>query len=187
MLIHGKYIKAAALFAPKKDPRSYLNGLCFEVHSDYVILVTTDGRTLCAIKVGVDPKQESCGFIVGHDLLASIDHKSDVEVVFANGEVKLKQSGREVSGKLIDGVYPGWRRVVPAQTSGEVAQFNHEDISVALKAKRMLHDNSKIQDLYINHNGSDPAVVAMGMPDTLVLVSPFRSKEVIYNQPEFTK
>lgn len=31
------------------------------------------------------------------------------------------------------------------------------------------------------------AVVAMGMPDTLVLVSPFRSKEVIYNQPEFTK
>lgn len=58
---------------------------------------------------------------------------------------------------------------------------------VALKAKRMLHDNSKIQDLYINHNGSDPAVVAMGMPDTLVLVSPFRSEEVIYNQPEFTK
>jgi len=187
MLIHGKYIKAAALFAPKKDPRSYLNGLCFEVHSDHVILVATSGHTLCAIKVDVDPGQESGSFIVGHDLLASIDHKFDVEVTFTNGEVKLKQSGREVSGKLIDAVYPGWRRVVPAQTSGEVAQFTPENLQVALKAKRMLHDDSKIQDIYISHNGSDPAVVAMGMPDTLVLVSPFRSEEVIYNQPEFTK
>lgn len=187
MLIHGRYIKAAALFAPKKDPRSYLKGLCFEVHSDYVILVASSGHTLCAIKVDVDPGQESGGFIVGHELLTSIDHKSDVEVTFTNGEVKLKQSGREVIGKLIDGVYPGWRRIVPAQTSGEVAQLVHENLSVALKAKRILYDNNKIQDLYICHNGSDPAVVVMGMPDTLVLVSPFRSAEVIYNQPEFTK
>lgn len=187
MLIHGRYIKAAALFAPKKDLRYYLNGLCFEVHSNQVILVASSGHTLCAIKVEVDPGQESGSFIVGHDLLASIDSKSYVEVTFTNSEVKLKQSDREVSGKLIDGVYPGWRRVVPAQTSGEVAQFIPENLAVALRAKRMLHGASKIQNLYINHNGSDPAVVAMGIPDTLVLVSPFRSEEVFYNQPEFTK
>jgi len=187
MLIHGKYIKAAALFAPKKDPRYYLNSLCFEVHSDYVVLVATSGHTLCAIKVDVDPGQESGSFIVGHDLLASFDHKSDVEVTFTDGEVKLKQSGREVSGKLIDATYPGWRRVVPAKTSGEVAQFAFENMSVALKAKRMLHGDSKIQDLYICHNGRDPAVVEMGIPNAIVVVSPFRSEEVIYNQPEFTK
>lgn len=97
MLIHGKYIKAAALFAPKKDLRSYLNGLCFEVHSDYVILAASSGHTLCVIKVDVDPGQESGSFIVGHDLLASIDRKFDVEVTFTNDEVKLKQSAREVN------------------------------------------------------------------------------------------
>lgn len=185
MIIPGRYLKAASLFAPKKDVRWYLNGVCFEVSDSKVILTATDGHTMCSASVDVEPGQLPGKYIVGLEYLSDVDCNSSIDVTFNNNNVTLTQNARSVTAALIDGNFPDWRRVVPDKVSGEVAQLCPENVLTALKAKRILLDDKKIKDLYISHNGADPAVIIVGVPEVIILISPFKAKNFSYNKPEW--
>lgn len=185
MIIPGKYIKAVSLFAPKNDVRSYLNGVCFEVSDSKVILTATTGYSMCSAPVDVESGQLPGKYIVGLEYLSDADPKSNVDITFDNNNVTLTKNNRSVTAALIDGNFPDWRRVVPDKVSGEVAQLCPENIVTALKAKRILLDDNKIQGLYISHNGADPAVIVIGVPEVIILISPFRTETFSYNKPEW--
>lgn len=86
-----KMIKAAALHAPKKDCRYYLNGVFFTLEGNDLCLVGTDGHRLLELKNEIwNPYAFSGSFILGHDVL---------KVLLAT-----LATGREVSIKAFDGV-----------------------------------------------------------------------------------
>ena len=124
-------MKGMLAFAGRQDIRFYLNSLLVETTATDAILVATDGHTLAAHRVAADDVE---------------DHQPGLQVIVPRSAleaVKPKRSGRaqtvaiEVAAEAItvtgettasadpiDAKYPDWRRVLPAQVSGEPGQVN---------------------------------------------------------------
>ena len=73
--------------------------------------------------------------------------------------------------------YPDWRRVVPADASGEAAQFNATYVGELGKAARLLLKHSKTMPaeslIHIHHNGVHGALVTFGArADCLAVLIP---------------
>ncbi len=123
MIIHGKYLKALALLAPKKEPRSYLIGVHVEIKGSQAILVATDGAVLGALRLTLSEEVESHAFTIPLSLLAMITAKDEVTVTYTKeeqgpGTVTLIQGDRVLTGKAVEGTYPPFRRVIPEKVTG---------------------------------------------------------------------
>jgi DNA polymerase-3 subunit beta len=125
-------LKALLLVAPKKDIRYYLNGILIDVRASDVTLVATDGNVLLAVPVEeADIEERTIGqFIIDR---AMLDVIKPMKVGRASLPITLTigpdgacsvQGATTASGKLVDGRYPDWRRVMPATCSGEAGQYD---------------------------------------------------------------
>lgn len=193
MIIHGKYLKALALLAPKKEPRSYLIGVHVEVKGSQAILVATDGAVkgsqailvattgtiLGALRLTLTEEVESHAFTIPLSLLAMITAKDEVTVTYTKeeqgpGTVTLIQGDRVLSGKAVEGTYPPFRRVIPEKVSGVQDQ---------LIAVRYLETVAKVCSMvngvptlavHIHYNGADACIVDTQNEDFVLVVMPMR-------------
>lgn len=156
MNIPAKYLKAALLFASKKDVRYYLNGVLFEVLNGQARLVATDDIIIGVFRLG-ECSLPDTQIIIPRERLETIKLK-DGEVTLRPGDGKtcaLVYAGNEYTFTAIDGRFPDYRRVIPSGVvSGESAQFSSELIVVLDKAYKVLNPASKWGTPYISHNGS---------------------------------
>lgn len=144
--VNPRYFAAAQLFAAQNDIRYYLNGVCIEPHPEGgAILVATDGHTLAAIH---DPE----GFaretiIVGgitKGLISACKTKGNPLAFTRPEQLLIGKTCAVVTGhksqepepdpfdpltlhaskiELIDGKFPDWRRVMPADRKGDSARL----------------------------------------------------------------
>ena len=156
MNIPAKYLKAALLFASKKDVRYYLNGVLFEVLNGQARLVATDGQILGVFQLG-ECSLPDTQIINPRDCHETIKPKAgEVALRPVNGRTcALVYAGDEYTFTAIDARFPDYRRVIPSGVaSGESAQFSSELIVVLDKAYKVLNPSSKWNMPYISHNGS---------------------------------
>lgn len=190
MIIHGKYLKALALLAPKKDPtRPYLLGVHVEVKGSQAILVATDGAVLGALRLGLDEEFEPRAFTIPLSLLVMVTAKDEVTVSYAKdeqgpGTVTLVQGDRVLAGKAVEGRYPDYRRVIPEKVSGvhdHVIAVKY--LETAAKICAMVN-GAPMPAVHIHYNGGDACLVDTQNEDFVLVVSPGRweySKE--YSRP----
>jgi len=176
MLIPTDLLKAAHLFASKKDARFYLESVCVEWREESAKLIATDGHRLFAASFAI----ESCGegaCIIPFDTVkrALTGHKHDA-MEFQPPQAETAVIG-SVAFEPIRAEYPDWRRVVPAEASGEAAQFNAAYIGDIGKAARLLLKPGKTMPaeslVHIHHNGTSGALVTFGArADCLAVLMP---------------
>ena len=177
MNIPAKYLKAALLFASKKDVRYYLNGVLFEVLNGQARLVATDGIILGVFRLG-ECSLPDTQIIIPREKIEVIKLKAD-EVTLRPGDGKtcaLVYSGDEFTFTAVDGRFPDYRRVIPSGVmSGESAQFSSELIVVLDKAYKVLNPSSKWNVPYISHNGSrSSALVDLNDDNFLGVIMPLK-------------
>jgi len=190
MIIHGKYLKALALLAPKKDlGRPHRVGVHIEVKGSQAILVATDGAILGALRVTLTEDFETHAFTIPLSLLTMITAKDEVTVTHTKAEqgpgtVTLIQGDKVLSGKAVEGTYPPFRRVIPEKVSG---------VQDHLIAVRYLETAAKVcamvngvpmPAVHVYYNGCDACLVDTQNEDFVLVVSPGRweySKE--YSRP----
>lgn len=171
MQIPTDHLKAALLFAAKKDVRNYLNGVLIEWDNDNVFIVATDGHRLFAAKHHADEPMDPGSAIIPHaDVkLALTGYKLD-EIVFTPAANTLAR----VSFQPIDGTFPDWRRVVPTEITGEAAQFDPRYVGDLAKASKAL--GVKDAQAHVYHNGYNAALVTFGgREDCFAILMPMRS------------
>jgi DNA polymerase III subunit beta len=79
--------------------------------------------------------------------------------VTIQGTFALTVEGQTTAaGVPIDGQFPDWKRILPRQVSGEVAQFNGDYVADCTKAAQLLNE-SKEAFATIAHNGNGPALI----------------------------
>lgn len=129
-------LKAALIFAAKKDVRYYLNGVCIEWGKLGTRLIATDGHRAFVCQVDTE-SNDPAHVIVPTDSIAAVLKLSGklraVECNYAEGKVSFTGG---ITATPIDGRFPEIDRVIPTEFSGEVAQFDFEylgDIGKALK------------------------------------------------------
>lgn len=177
MNIPAKYLKAALIFAAKKDVRYYLRGVLFEVQNGQARLVATDGQILGVFQLG-ECSLPDTQIIIPRERLETIKLKAD-EVTLRPGDGKtcaLVYAGDEYTFTAIDGRFPDYRRVIPSGVmSGESAQFSSELIVVLDKAYKVLNPSSKWNMPYISHNGLSGALVDLNDDNFLGVIMPLKT------------
>ena len=150
-------------FAISTDESRYvLNGIFMSLKDNKMTLVATDGRRLALVDEEVDISEKSSGeFIVPakavNELNRLLQDKGDVEIKF--GENQASFSLKDDKGfsvllvtKLIEGNYPNYRQVIPAEAKERVALAREEFLHALKRAEIMTSEKSNSVKLAFTKN-----------------------------------
>jgi len=135
-------------FAISTDESRYvLNGIFFSLKEHKLTMVATDGRRLALVDEEVDVPATSQGeFIVPakavNELNRLLQDKGDVEIKFSDNQAAFtlmddKGNATLVITKLIEGNYPNYRQVIPAETKERVTLGRDEFLHALRRAELM--------------------------------------------------
>lgn len=160
------WLKAVMLAAAKKDVRYYLNGVMVRNGE----MAATNGHMVLIIKS--DDIKSDGEYIIDHATLKMIlaSHKgikgdnsvTVVDSVAITGKNKVYIS-------VIDGKFPDVNRVIPQETSGEIAHFNAEYLLACQKANGEFLDH-KYPWIKLQHNGLSGAKFESDDEDGNILI-----------------
>ncbi len=109
----------------QQDVRFYLNGLLLEISTETLNVVGTDGHRLAKTTSALDKKnisEQSC--IVPRkaiqELTKSLSESKDCKVSLVDNQASFTYSQVTLTTKLIDGTFPDYNRVIPAETTTNI-------------------------------------------------------------------
>lgn len=193
--------------SPSEDIRYYLNSVLLEVvvnnnHEPQAFLVATDGESLVAQYATSGSKDSITGVNANADEFKLILPRSILEKVKAgkNDVVKITakptavnsvfefmldilspdgEAKQSLRGKSVDGVYPDWRRAIPADYSMAAARINPKLISVLVDCYTayagLKKDAYIVPSIYTNKD--DAAWVSFDDQNFVALVMPMRKAQ----------
>lgn len=130
-------------YASSTDETRYvLNGIYFVFEKGKITLVATDGRRLAHVENDLEfPEGQERSFIVPSKAIAELQRLLGTE-----GSLRLRVSDSQVAfevgdsllvSKLIEGQYPDFRRVIPAETKHRVT-FEREALATVVNRVKLL-------------------------------------------------
>ena len=109
----------------QQDVRFYLNGLLLEINPESLNVVGTDGHRLAKTTTTLDKKsitEQSC--IVPRkaiqELTRSLSEEKECKVSLVDNQASFSFSQVSLTTKLIDGTFPDYNRVIPAETATNI-------------------------------------------------------------------
>src|SRR5258705_7135919 len=150
-------------FAISTDESRYvLNGICISLKDHKMTMVATDGRRLALVDEEVDVSEKSQGeFIVPakavNELNRLLQDKGEVEIRYAENQASFtlkdeKGSAVLIVTKLIEGNYPNYRQVIPAETKERVGLVREEFLHALRRAEIMTSEKSNSVKLSFGKN-----------------------------------
>ncbi|MFY1875584.1 hypothetical protein ACOTF3_04305 [Achromobacter xylosoxidans] len=128
-------LKAASRIMARNDIRYYLNGVYVEATPTETIIAATDGHRLLALHAYAENEvQEAATLIIPGEVVKRIVDGSlktvrQVSLTQASDDkwtVPLHQWGVDLTFRSVEGIFPDWRKVIPAKASGQHANINPE-------------------------------------------------------------
>jgi DNA polymerase-3 subunit beta len=150
-------------FAISTDESRYvLNGIFISLKDHKMTMVATDGRRLALVDEEMDVAEKSQGeFIVPakavNELNRLLQDKGEVELRYAENQASFtlkddKGSNILIVTKLIEGNYPNYRQVIPAETKERVALVREEFLHALRRAEIMTSEKSNSVKLSFGKN-----------------------------------
>ena len=139
--------------AAKEDVRYYINGVMVRNGE----LAATNGHMALMIKS--DGIKSDGEYIIDNDTLKMLvtahkGIKGDNRVEVINGMTVTGKIGVQITP--VDGKFPDVNRVIPQETSGEIAHFNYEYLLTCQKANEEFLDRKSVY-IKLQHNGQSGA------------------------------
>ncbi|MDZ4199945.1 MAG: DNA polymerase III subunit beta [Kiritimatiellia bacterium] len=132
--------------ASTDEGRLILNGVLLSFHDEKLTAVATDGRRLALVEQEVEYSQgQEADFVLPTKTVNEFLH-----AVEGDGEVKLRISPSQISldtgdviilSKRLDGTYPNYRQVIPAETQNRVT-IEREALMNAVRRVALLTSES---------------------------------------------
>jgi len=140
-------------FAMSTDESRYvLNGIFISFKEHKLIMVATDGRRLALVDEEVDVPEKSEGeFIVPSKAVAELSRlltdKGEVEIRYTENQASFTLKDEKgfsilIVTKLIEGNYPNYRQVIPAEAKERIALQREEFLHALKRAEIMTSDKS---------------------------------------------
>lgn len=181
-------LKAAALFASTDKYRYYLAGVYVHQHDGQTRAVATDGKVLFAAQC-VDAADVTGSGIIPLTLINQIKAPRGVEdctITIVNDRVTIEYAGQSIQAATIDGTFPNYGRVLPAEYDTQtLAQYDPDNTILFKKAAKLLGADGAP---YIYQNGENPAIVrivppAYGMYSCFGIIMPMRENVIGSDKP----
>ena len=138
-----KYLLSMVHFSmAAQDIRYYLNGMLLVVDGSTVRAVATDGHRLAMCEVGKDGATGKVEAIIPRKTILELmrllpDSEDAVRVQMAANQVKFSFGTIELISKLVEGKFPDYQRVIPANNTKAFA-IGREDLMHALTRAAIL-------------------------------------------------
>jgi len=188
MEINFKTMQALAKYiAPKNEIRFYLVGVLLEITDAGRFYVSTDGHKLVVIREARQETDDNGQWIIPRDVILGIKLSkrpviNTAEFNQENGKASLTYCGTETRFGLVDGKFPDWRRVVPTNVSGEVAQFNPDYLVAIRDCAVATVGVGKYSGLSLLHNGNSASLYQADSHDFIGVIMPLRiNKADVYS------
>ena len=178
--VNADMLRAALLCASSEETHYYLKGVFVDPAGK---LVSTDGYRMFVGTIDLAASEHNpapgsfTGWIICRDVLkrALAGHKLPT-ITIAPDRVG------DIACKPIDGTFPDWRRSVPSEITGTVAQFNPAYVADMGKIGLLLQGKFKrgyssgtALPAHIHHNGDSAAGVTFpGVDDAYAVLMPIR-------------
>jgi len=142
------------------ETRYVLNGIFLSLKPDKVTMVATDGRRLALAEAETDSESEG-EFIVPTKAVNELSR-----LLTGSGEVEIKFTGSQASfnlkdekgmailliTKLVEGNYPNYRQVIPAEAKERVTLMREEFLHALRRAEFMTSDKANSVKLHFGKN-----------------------------------
>ncbi len=150
-------------FAISTDESRYvLNGIFLSLKDHKMTLVATDGRRLALVDEDADVAEKSQGeFIIPakavNELNRLLQEKGDVEVKYAENQAAFTLKDEKglsilIVTKLIEGNYPNYRQVIPAETKERITLVREEFLHALRRAEIMTSEKANSVKLTFGKN-----------------------------------
>ncbi|MBN1556642.1 MAG: DNA polymerase III subunit beta [Lentisphaerae bacterium] len=149
------------------ETRYVLNGVLISFKDGKLVTVASDGRRLALVECELEfPKEAEKDMILPtkaiNELLHTLQDEGDVKISAKENQVIFEYNGIVMASKLIDGTYPNYRQVIPAET-GERITVERELLLTALKRVSLVtSDKSNAAKLTFEKNN---LLLSMNTPD----------------------
>jgi DNA polymerase-3 subunit beta len=150
-------------FAISSDESRYvLNGIYLSLKDHKLTMVATDGRRLALVDEEANISEQGQGeFIVPakavNELNRLLAEKGEIELRYAENQASFtlkneKGSSTLIITKLIEGSYPNYRQVIPAETKERVSLVRDEFLHALRRAEIMTSEKSNSVKLSFSKN-----------------------------------
>ncbi|MFQ3619782.1 MAG: DNA polymerase III subunit beta [Spirochaetales bacterium] len=137
------------IFAVSEDEtRYYMNGVCMEKGEDQLVMVATDGRRLSYIsKPSPQPIPDFSQVIIPPKVLTLVQRLASGEgmlsLAVSDKNVFLTFDNQKLSSALIEGQFPNYQRVIPAEQLHKVKVGIPELLEALKRVSLMVEQKSK--------------------------------------------
>ena len=126
----------------QQDVRHYLNGLLLETEGDRLRAVATDGHRLALAEIGLKKAASKNEQVIVPrkgvlELARLLDGDGELALVLGGNHIRVETDGVRLTSKLIDGRFPDYGRVIPAEAPNRI-KVNRELIRHALQRTGIL-------------------------------------------------
>lgn len=155
-------MKKTAFAVSTDESRYVLNGIFFSLKDNKMTLVATDGRRLALVDEEVDISEKSSGeFIVPakavNELNRLLQEKGEVEIKYGENQASFALKDDKgfsvlVISKLIEGNYPNYKQVIPAEAKERIALVREEFLQALRRAEIMTSEKANSVKLTFGKN-----------------------------------
>jgi DNA polymerase III sliding clamp (beta) subunit (PCNA family) len=178
--INVETLRALLPLAAKKDIRRYLNGVYIDFQADKTVYVATNGHALGLYTEAVE-NEHTFSITIPSDVVKQLKLMPRTgkwgDLIF-NPEANAARivnpgAGQDFGFTPLDGKYPDFTKVVPTETSGEVAQFDVDLLSLFAQVNKAFGAKHPGR-IKIDHNGERGALVHLSRDGFTGVIMPVR-------------
>lgn len=153
-----KGVKQVVFSAALHESASVLSGVCFNIDSNTLEIVATDGNRLTRASKEINSKDDSAIFIVPSRTLQELIRISsiieDEKVTIRLEKAKIRFDFEDVvfQSKLINGTYPKYQQLIPTNNDKIVYIDREELIGVIERVCVMVNERTNIIKFSFNQN-----------------------------------
>lgn len=143
--------------ASTDESRGILNGSFMSFQNQKLTVVATDGRRLALVEHELDiPNEAELDFVLPtktiHELIKTLQDEGKVTIKTSATQVAFEFDHILIISKLLDGTYPNYRQVIPAQCDERIAIDRELLLSAVRRVSIMLDDQSASLKVMITEN-----------------------------------
>ena len=149
------------------ETRYVLNGILFSFKENKLTLVATDGRRLALVDLEAEfPRSNEVDVVVPAKCITELQRilgdEGDVKLAVGENHVSFEAGGRLLVSKLIEGNYPNYRQVIPAESRERITIERELFLNAVRRVSLLSSEKSNSVKLIFTKNNLE---IAANTPD----------------------
>ena len=165
--VFKEMLRKTSYAASMDETRYVLNGILLSFKENKLVIVATDGRRLALVENEIEfPKEAEIDVIVPikavAELLHTLGDDGEIKMCAGKNQITFEFGELLISSKLIDGTYPNFRQVIPAQCEERITVERESLLTALRRISLFTTEKSNAAKLTFAKNN---LVVSMTTPD----------------------